>query len=145
MKCFPVCYYHFCEEKGRAAEQDFSTADLERCWLILKPSWMTAFYNFFFFFLNLLWLLGPLYLESVLDFWITGNKWCKIWPLMYFFFSWLCWLYSWFKAEIRSFAYCIFVFMHIYVYITCTVLLDAIMCWTRLFCYWNLLRFLFRK
>lgn len=31
VECFPVCYYHFCEEKGRAAEQDFSTAALERC------------------------------------------------------------------------------------------------------------------
>lgn len=102
MKCFPACCYHFCEEKGRAAKQDFSTAALERCWLILKPSWTTTYYNFFFFLLyktfssfgHFSWELKAQWIFESLE---TNDVKFYLWCLFIFFFDSA--VLFWLKAE----------------------------------------------
>lgn len=49
VKCFPVCYYHFCEEKGRAAEQDFSTADPRKMLINFEAILDNCLLQLFFF------------------------------------------------------------------------------------------------
>lgn len=143
VKFFPVCY--FCEKKGRAAEQDFSTAALERCWLILKPSWTTAYYNFCFLLYKIFssfghfsWVLKAQWIFESLE---TNDVKFYLWCI---FFSWLCWFYSWLKAEFCLLHICIHASLSLSL-CPWSILADAIMYWTRLFCYWNLLKFLFRK
>lgn len=121
MKCFPVCYYHFCEEKGRAAKQDFSTADLERCWLILKPSWTTAFCNFFLY--KIVSSFGHFVICVLKAYWIfewleTNDVKFDLWCL--FIFSWLCWLCAW---QSRNKEFCLlYICVHAYIYEVCLMM-----------------------
>lgn len=152
-KCFPVCSYHLCEEKGRAAEQDFSTAALQRCWLILKPSWTTAYYNFFFFsfcikifssFGHFSWVLKAQWIFESLE---PSDVKFDLWCLLVFFLTMLLLFLT--QSRILLITYlCSCSSLYLFLSLSLcpwSILADAIMYWTRLFCYWNLLRFLFRK
>lgn len=145
-KCSPVCYHHLGEEKGRAAEQDFSTAALERCWLILKPSWTTFFfllYKIFSSFGHFSWVLKAQWIFESLE---TNDVKFDLWCTFIFFLDYADSI----PDSKQNFASYIFVFMHLSLSFSLSlcpwsILADAIIYWTRLFCYWNLLRFLFRK
>lgn len=149
---FPVCYYHFCEEKGRAAKQDFSTADLQRCWLILKPCWTTAFYNFLY---KIFSSFGPSVICVLKAYWIfesleTNDVKLDLWSLYFFLLILIVCLTPSKNKDFCLLYICVHAYVHIYIYIQRerergSILGDAIMYWIRLFCYWNLLRFLFRK